>query len=95
MHTPHRWDDMASPLAAIARCSARAAVQGPALESLFAPGGGGYTNDLLSPAQLQRDGIFDPGAAKTALLLGPELAPVFCASRALAWWLCRQTWRKT
>ena len=25
--------------------------------------------------------------AKTALLLGPELAPVFCAARALAWWL--------
>jgi len=25
--------------------------------------------------------------AKTALLVGPELAPVFCAARALAWWL--------
>ena len=25
--------------------------------------------------------------AKTALLLGPELAPVFCAAHALAWWL--------
>jgi len=25
--------------------------------------------------------------AKTALLIGPELAPVFCAARALAWWL--------
>jgi hypothetical protein len=25
--------------------------------------------------------------AKTALLIGPELAPVFCAVRALAWWL--------
>ncbi len=26
-------------------------------------------------------------AAKTALLLGPELAPTYCASHALAWWL--------
>jgi thiamine biosynthesis lipoprotein len=25
--------------------------------------------------------------AKTALLVGPELAPVFCAAHALAWWL--------
>jgi thiamine biosynthesis lipoprotein len=25
--------------------------------------------------------------AKTALLIGPELAPVFCAARAAAWWL--------
>lgn len=25
--------------------------------------------------------------AKTALLLGPELAPVYCAGHALAWWL--------
>jgi thiamine biosynthesis lipoprotein len=25
--------------------------------------------------------------AKTALLLGPELAPAFCATHALAWWL--------
>lgn len=25
--------------------------------------------------------------AKTALLLGPEVAPAFCASNALAWWL--------
>jgi thiamine biosynthesis lipoprotein len=25
--------------------------------------------------------------AKTALLAGPELAPVFCAAHALAWWL--------
>jgi FAD:protein FMN transferase len=25
--------------------------------------------------------------AKTALLVGPELAPVYCAARALAWWL--------
>lgn len=25
--------------------------------------------------------------AKTALLLGPELAPAYCARRALAWWL--------
>jgi thiamine biosynthesis lipoprotein len=25
--------------------------------------------------------------AKTALLVGPELAPVYCASHALAWWL--------
>jgi thiamine biosynthesis lipoprotein len=25
--------------------------------------------------------------AKTALLLGPELAPVYCAAHALAWWL--------
>jgi FAD:protein FMN transferase len=28
--------------------------------------------------------------AKTALLVGPELAPVFCATRALAWWLSPQ-----
>ncbi len=25
--------------------------------------------------------------AKTALLLGPELAPVYCAANAMAWWL--------
>lgn len=25
--------------------------------------------------------------AKTALLLGPEIAPAYCATRALAWWL--------
>ena len=25
--------------------------------------------------------------AKTALLLGPELAPIYCAANALAWWL--------
>ncbi|HSS61949.1 MAG TPA: FAD:protein FMN transferase [Candidatus Limnocylindrales bacterium] len=25
--------------------------------------------------------------AKTALLLGPDLAPAYCASRAMAWWL--------
>jgi hypothetical protein len=25
--------------------------------------------------------------AKTALLLGPEFAPAYCASHALAWWL--------
>jgi thiamine biosynthesis lipoprotein len=25
--------------------------------------------------------------AKTALLLGPALAPVYCASHAMAWWL--------
>jgi thiamine biosynthesis lipoprotein len=27
--------------------------------------------------------------AKTALLLGPELAPAYCAANALAWWLGR------
>jgi thiamine biosynthesis lipoprotein len=27
--------------------------------------------------------------AKTALLLGPELAPTYCAAHALAWWLDR------
>lgn len=25
--------------------------------------------------------------AKSALLLGPELAPTFCAAHAMAWWL--------
>jgi thiamine biosynthesis lipoprotein len=25
--------------------------------------------------------------AKTALLLGPDLAPTYCAGHALAWWL--------
>ena len=25
--------------------------------------------------------------AKTALLLGPDLAPVYCAAHAMAWWL--------
>jgi len=28
--------------------------------------------------------------AKTALLLGPELAPVYCAGHSLAWWLGRE-----
>jgi thiamine biosynthesis lipoprotein len=25
--------------------------------------------------------------AKTALLLGPDLAPAYCAAHAMAWWL--------
>jgi thiamine biosynthesis lipoprotein ApbE len=25
--------------------------------------------------------------AKAALLLGPEMAPAYCATHALAWWL--------
>jgi thiamine biosynthesis lipoprotein len=33
------------------------------------------------------NGVEAEGVAKTALLLGRDLAPVFCASRALAWWL--------
>jgi asparagine synthase (glutamine-hydrolysing) len=34
----------------------------PGAKAFFAPGADGYTHDLLSPAQLQRDGIFDPRA---------------------------------
>jgi asparagine synthase (glutamine-hydrolysing) len=34
----------------------------PGAKAFFAPGSGGYTDDLLSSAQLQRDGIFDPRA---------------------------------
>jgi asparagine synthase (glutamine-hydrolysing) len=34
----------------------------PGAKTFFAPGAGGYTDDLLSTAQLQQDGIFDPRA---------------------------------
>lgn len=33
------------------------------------------------------DGVEAEVVAKTALLLGPELAPIYCAANALAWWL--------
>jgi thiamine biosynthesis lipoprotein len=33
------------------------------------------------------DGFDAEVIAKTALLLGPELAPAYCATHALAWWL--------
>jgi thiamine biosynthesis lipoprotein len=32
-------------------------------------------------------GVESEVVAKTALLVGPDLAPIFCATRALAWWL--------
>jgi asparagine synthase (glutamine-hydrolysing) len=34
----------------------------PGAKAFFSPGAGGYIDDLLSPAQLQRDGVFDPRA---------------------------------
>jgi thiamine biosynthesis lipoprotein len=34
-----------------------------------------------------RDGLHAEVVAKTALLLGPDLAPAFCAAKAMAWWL--------
>jgi FAD:protein FMN transferase len=33
------------------------------------------------------DGVEAEIVAKTALLLGPELAPIYCAANAMAWWL--------
>jgi len=33
------------------------------------------------------NGVEAEVVAKAALLLGPELAPVYCAAHALAWWL--------
>jgi thiamine biosynthesis lipoprotein len=33
------------------------------------------------------DGAVAEVVAKTALLVGPEVAPVYCAAHALAWWL--------
>lgn len=34
-----------------------------------------------------RDGFEGEVVAKTALLLGPDLAPTYCAGKAMAWWL--------
>jgi thiamine biosynthesis lipoprotein len=34
-----------------------------------------------------RDGFEAEVVAKTALLLGPDLAPTYCAGHAMAWWL--------
>src|SRR2546425_6037465 len=33
------------------------------------------------------DGVSAGGGAQTALLLGPDLAPAYCAAHAMAWWL--------
>jgi thiamine biosynthesis lipoprotein len=33
------------------------------------------------------DGVEAEVVAKTALLVGPEIAPAYCAAHALAWWL--------
>jgi thiamine biosynthesis lipoprotein len=37
---------------------------------------------VVAPSGLEAEVV-----AKTALLVGPELAPVYCAAHALAWWL--------
>jgi thiamine biosynthesis lipoprotein len=42
---------------------------------------------LEEVAVVAKTGVEAEVIAKTALLIGPELAPVFCAARALAWWL--------
>jgi thiamine biosynthesis lipoprotein len=34
------------------------------------------------------NGVEAEVVAKTALLVGPDLAPAYCATHALAWWLC-------
>lgn len=36
---------------------------------------------------VSRDGVHAEIAAKTALLLGPDLAPAYCAANCSAWWL--------
>lgn len=36
---------------------------------------------------IAQSGVDAEVMAKTALLLGPELAPAYCESRALAWWM--------
>lgn len=45
---------------------------------------------LEEVAVVARSGFEAEVIAKTALLAGPDIAPAFCATHALAWWLCRQ-----
>jgi thiamine biosynthesis lipoprotein len=62
--------------------------------------GGGEHHHLIDPrtgrpaqtgleevSVVATNGVEAEVVAKTALVLGPDLAPVFCAARALAWWL--------
>lgn len=42
---------------------------------------------LEEVAVIAGSGVEAEVVAKTALLLGPELAPAYCAANALAWWL--------
>ena len=43
---------------------------------------------LEEVAVVAASGVEAEVAAKAALLIGPELAPAYCAAHALAWWLC-------
>jgi thiamine biosynthesis lipoprotein len=42
---------------------------------------------LEEVAVVTANGLEAEVVAKTALLAGPEVAPVYCAAHALAWWL--------
>ncbi|HUY75052.1 MAG TPA: FAD:protein FMN transferase [Candidatus Dormibacteraeota bacterium] len=42
---------------------------------------------LAEVSVVAADGLEAEVVAKTALLVGPELAPAYCAAHALAWWL--------
>jgi thiamine biosynthesis lipoprotein len=55
---------------------------------LIDPRTGLPSNSALDEVSVVAASGFDAEViAKTALLLGPELAPTYCASHALAWWL--------
>ena len=49
--------------------------------------GGPAQTGLEEVSVVATNGVEAEVVAKTALVLGPDLAPVFCAARALAWWL--------
>lgn len=49
--------------------------------------GGPAKTGLAEVSVVASSGLEAEVVAKTALLVGPELAPVYCAAHALAWWL--------
>jgi thiamine biosynthesis lipoprotein len=49
--------------------------------------GGPAQTGLEEVSVVAANGLEAEVVAKTALLVGPELAPVYCAAHALAWWL--------
>jgi thiamine biosynthesis lipoprotein len=49
--------------------------------------GGPAKTGLAEVSVVATSGLEAEVVAKTALLVGPELAPVYCAAHALAWWL--------
>ena len=74
--------------------------QGAATSSMRRRSWGGEHHHLIDPrtglpartgleevSVVATSGVEAEVVAKTALLLGPELAPTYCAAHALAWWL--------